>query len=134
AHEQDAAGTRRIRRTGPVQSQVRARHHGESHPMSTEAARRQRQRGTAGRAEAAWAEAPDAPSTNGLFLCALAAVVMAYGWGYRGIVGHEGGAMVPGALLGLAVCLGSARLDWHRRAAVAGLFGAVGWAWGGSFS
>ena len=28
----------------------------------------------------------------------LAACVMAYGWGYRGIVGHEGGAMVPGAM------------------------------------
>lgn len=71
---------------------------------------------------------------NPAMLCGLAAAVMAYGWGYRGIVGHEGGAMVPGALLGLAVCLGSNRLDWHRRAAVAGLFGAVGWAWGGSFS
>lgn len=68
------------------------------------------------------------------FLCILAAVTMAYGWGYRGVVGHEGGAMVPGALLGLVLCLGSGRLDWHRRAAVAGLFGAVGWAWGGSFS
>ena len=32
--------------------------------------------------------------------CALAAVAMAYGWGYRGTVGHEAGAMVPGALLG----------------------------------
>ena len=73
-------------------------------------------------------------SANTLLLCGLAAAVMAYGWGYRGIVGHEGGAMVPGALLGMAVCLGSNRFDWHRRAAVGGLFGAVGWAWGGSFS
>ena len=40
---------------------------------------------------------------------ALAAVLMAYGWGYRGTVGHEAGAMVPGALLGLALCLGSGR-------------------------
>jgi hypothetical protein len=71
---------------------------------------------------------------NTPFLCLLAAVVMAYGWGYRGVVGHEGGAMVPGAMLGLAVCLGSGRPDWHRRSAVAGLFGAVGWAWGGSLS
>ena len=71
---------------------------------------------------------------HGVFLCFLAAVVMSYGWGYRGVVGHEGGAMVPGAMLGLALCLGSGRLDWHRRAAVAGLFGAVGWAWGGSLS
>ncbi len=59
---------------------------------------------------------------------------MAYGWGYRGTVGHEAGAMVPGALLGLALCLGSNRLDWHRRAAVVGLFAAVGWAWGGMIS
>ena len=66
--------------------------------------------------------------------CALAATAMAYGWGYRGTVGHEAGAMVPGALLGLMLCLGSRRLDWHRRAAVTGLFAAVGWAWGGSIS
>ncbi len=69
-----------------------------------------------------------------LTFCALAASIMAYGWGYRGTVGHEAGAMVPGALLGLVVCLGSGRLDWHRRALVAGLFGAIGWAWGGSLS
>ncbi|MDZ4861079.1 MAG: hypothetical protein SGI88_19075, partial [Candidatus Hydrogenedentes bacterium] len=68
------------------------------------------------------------------YMCVLAAVVMAYGWGYRGIVGHEGGAMVPAAMAGLAVCLGSRRADWHRRAAVAGLFAAVGWSWGGSLS
>jgi hypothetical protein len=73
-------------------------------------------------------------AANGAFLCLFAGVVMAYGWGYRGVVGHEAGAMVPGALLGLAVCLGSGRADWHRRSAVAGLFGAVGWAWGGSLS
>lgn len=59
---------------------------------------------------------------------------MGYGWGYRGTVGHEAGAMVPGALLGIAVALGSFRRDWHQRAAVAGLMGACGWAWGGSFS
>ncbi len=63
--------------------------------------------------------------------CALAAIAMAYGWAYRGTVGHEAGAMIPGALLGLVLCLGSGRLDWHRRAAVVGLFAAVGWAWGG---
>jgi hypothetical protein len=59
---------------------------------------------------------------------------MAYGWGYRGTVGHEAGAMVPGALLGMALCLASGRLDWYRRTAVAGLFAAAGWAWGGSLS
>jgi hypothetical protein len=66
--------------------------------------------------------------------CALAALIMAYGWGYRGTVGHEAGAMVPGALLGLSLCLGSGRLDWYRRTAVVGLFAAAGWAWGGSLS
>jgi hypothetical protein len=71
---------------------------------------------------------------NALFISLLAALTMAYGWGYRGIVGHEGGAMIPGAMLGMAICLASGRLDWYRRAAVAGLFAAVGWAWGGSFS
>ena len=68
------------------------------------------------------------------FLCTLAAVVMAYGWGYRGITGSERGAMIAGAMLSIALCLGSNRPDWHRRAVVAGFFGAVGWAWGGSFS
>jgi hypothetical protein len=73
-------------------------------------------------------------STRGVKYCALAAVAMAYGWGYRGTVGHEAGAMVPGALLGLALGLASGRLDWHRRSAVAGLCAAAGWAWGGSIS
>ncbi|MCG3196648.1 MAG: hypothetical protein HUU16_02135 [Candidatus Omnitrophica bacterium] len=73
-------------------------------------------------------------SISGAYLCLLAAIVMAYGWGYRGVVGHEGGAMAPGAMLGLALCLGSGRADWRRRAAVVGLCGAVGWAWGGSLS
>jgi len=67
-------------------------------------------------------------------LLILAGLAMAYGWGYRGIVGHEGGAMVPGALLGMAVCLAAGRRDWYQRSAVAGLFGAAGWAWGGSMS
>lgn len=71
---------------------------------------------------------------DGVYLCALAALTMAYGWGYRGVVGHEGGAAVPGAMLGVAICLGSGRADWYRRAAVAALFGAAGWAWGGSVS
>ena len=73
------------------------------------------------------------PLNTALYLL-LAAIIMAYGWGYRGTVGHEGGAMVPGALLGLALCIASGRLDWQRRAAVAGLFAAIGWSWGGSLS
>ena len=35
----------------------------------------------------------------------LAALAMSVGWGFRGDYGHEAGAMVPGALLGLAICL-----------------------------
>ena len=66
--------------------------------------------------------------------CLMAALAMGYAWGYRGTVGHEYGAMVPGAILGLMLCLGSGRLDWHRRSAVVGLFAAVGWSWGGSLS
>ena len=64
----------------------------------------------------------------------LAGCIMAYGWGYRGTVGHEGGAMVPAALLGLVLCLGSGRTDWYRRSAVVALFAAGGWCWGGSIS
>ncbi len=66
--------------------------------------------------------------------CSLAAFIMAYGWGYRGTVGHEAGAMIPGALLGLALAVGSGRQDWHRRAMVVGLFSSIGFAWGGSLS
>lgn len=72
--------------------------------------------------------------TSPWFLCILAAVTMAYGWGYRGVTGSERGAMAAGAMLGLALVLGTHRRDWHRRAAVISLFAAIGWAWGGSFS
>lgn len=59
---------------------------------------------------------------------------MSVGWGFRGDYGHEAGAMVPGALIGLAVCLASGREDWHRRGAIMGLCGAIGWAFGGQMS
>jgi hypothetical protein len=71
-------------------------------------------------------------SPTALYL--LAAMAMAYGWGWRGSYGHESGAMVPGALLGMAICLASGRKDWYRRTAVAGMFGAIGWAWGGTLT
>ncbi len=67
-------------------------------------------------------------------LCLLCSLAMAYGWGWRGSYGHEAGAMLPGALLGMAICLASGREDWHRRTALAGLCGAIGWSWGGSLS
>lgn len=64
----------------------------------------------------------------------LAGLAMSVGWGFRGDYGHEAGAMVPGALLGIAICLGSGREDWWKRSAIAGLFGAIGWAFGGQMS
>src|SRR5262249_52937446 len=56
------------------------------------------------------------------------------GWGIRGNFGHEYGAMIPGALAAVAVVLASGREDWWRRVAYFGLFGAVGWSFGGSIS
>ncbi len=62
------------------------------------------------------------------------ALAMSVGWGFRGNYGHEYGAMVPGALVAIAVCLISGREDWYRRIIYFGLFGAVGWAFGGQMS
>jgi hypothetical protein len=64
----------------------------------------------------------------------LAGLAMSVGWGFRGDYGHEAGAMVPGALLGLAVCMVSGREDWWCRGAIMGMAGAVGWAFGGQMS
>ena len=64
----------------------------------------------------------------------FAGLAMSLGWGIRGDFGHELGAMVPGALIGLAVCLTANREDWLRRWPFFGLFGAVGWAFGGQVS
>jgi len=64
----------------------------------------------------------------------LAGLAMSVGWGFRGDYGHEAGAMVPGALLGLAICLASRREDWWRRGTIMAMCGAVGWAFGGQMS
>jgi hypothetical protein len=64
----------------------------------------------------------------------LAGLAMSLGWGFRGDYGHEAGAMVPGALLGLAICIASGREDWWRRASIMGMCGAIGWAFGGQIS
>ena len=66
-----------------------------------------------------------------ILLCALS---LSIGWGVRGNWGHEYGAMIPGALSALAVCLASGREDWRRRAAHFAFFGALGWSFGGSMS
>jgi hypothetical protein len=64
----------------------------------------------------------------------LAALAMSVGWGFRGDYGHEAGAMVPGALLGLAICLASGRQDWWQRSTIMAMCGAIGWAFGGQMS
>lgn len=42
--------------------------------------------------------------------------------------------MIPGALTAIAVCLMSGRADWRARAPFFAMFGALGWAFGGSIS
>jgi hypothetical protein len=64
-------------------------------------------------------------------ICALS---LSLGWGIRGNYGHAFGAMIPGALAALAACLTSGREDWWRRAAYFAMFGALGWAFGGTIS
>ena len=64
----------------------------------------------------------------------LAMLSLSIGWGIRGNFGHEYGAMVPGALCAVAVCLFSERADWRRRVLYFAVFGALGWGFGGSIS
>lgn len=64
----------------------------------------------------------------------LAALSLSIGWGIRGNFGHEYGAMIPGALTAIAVCMMSGRADWRARVPYFGMFGALGWAFGGSIS
>lgn len=64
----------------------------------------------------------------------LVALSLSIGWGIRGNFGHEYGAMIPGALAAIAVCLMSGRADWRARVPYFGMFGALGWAFGGSIS
>src|SRR5580704_1428524 len=64
----------------------------------------------------------------------LAGLSLSIGWGIRGNYGHEVGAMFPGALTAIAVCLLSGRQEWRERVAYFACFGALGWAFGGSIS
>ena len=73
-------------------------------------------------------------SRNTLARWLLPAVAMSVGWGFRGDYGHEAGAMVPGALVALAICLTSGREDWWNRAPMLAMLGAIGWAFGGQMS
>lgn len=67
-------------------------------------------------------------------MIAICALSMSIGWGIRGNFGHEYGAMIAGALVGLAAAILSGREDWWRRGAYFGMFGAIGWSFGGSMS
>lgn len=62
------------------------------------------------------------------------AISMSLGWRIRGQFGHEAGAAIAGALGAMAVVLASGRDDWWRRIHYFALFGALGWAFGGSMS
>jgi hypothetical protein len=73
-------------------------------------------------------------SNTALIGIVLSGLAMSVGWGFRGDYGHEAGAMVPGALLGLAICLASGRPDWWHRSTIIAFCGAVGWAFGGQMS
>jgi len=64
----------------------------------------------------------------------LPTIAMGYGWGIRGDYGHETGAMIPGILVALAVAIASGRKDFWKRIPIFGLFGAIGWGFGGSMS
>lgn len=67
-------------------------------------------------------------------LVLLSALAMSVGWGFRGDFGHETGAILPGALLGLAIVMASGRADWQRRATLVAMFCGLGWAIGGQMS
>ncbi|MCA9039567.1 MAG: hypothetical protein KDA65_04390 [Planctomycetaceae bacterium] len=64
----------------------------------------------------------------------MAGLALSIGWGMRGNYGHETGAMMPGLLTGIVVCLFSQREDWRERVAYFAMFGALGWGFGGSMS
>lgn len=64
----------------------------------------------------------------------LTALSLSIGWGIRGNYGHEIGAMIPGVLAAIAVVLAVDRPDWHRRIVYFGMFGAIGWSFGGGMS
>ncbi|MCX6624968.1 MAG: hypothetical protein NTY38_28690, partial [Acidobacteria bacterium] len=77
---------------------------------------------------------PVASSPGRLLVLLLCALSMSVTWRIRGQTGHEFGAALAGALGALALVTLSGRPDWWRRAPSFALFGALGWAFGGSMS
>ena len=64
----------------------------------------------------------------------LIGLSLSIGWGIRGNFGHEAGAMIAGALSAMAVAIVSGREDWRSRVLYFGLFGGLGWGFGGSIA
>jgi hypothetical protein len=63
------------------------------------------------------------------FWCVLGAVAMSLGWGLRGSIGGGSlGAMIPGAMIGLVLCL---MLHRHSDAGLIAAFAAIGVGLGG---
>jgi len=60
------------------------------------------------------------------------ALAMWLGWGIRGQIGHEPGAMIPGSLAGLALALDASDPEIRRRAGLLGATGAMGMSFGGT--
>lgn len=54
------------------------------------------------------------------------------GWGIRGQIGHERGAMIPGSLVGLSLALTASDPEIRRRAGLMGAVGAMGTSFGGT--
>jgi len=72
--------------------------------------------------------------TRSIQMPLLAALAMSLGWGIRGDYGHEAGALLPGALVALAIVFTSGRADWLARTPTVAMLGALGWAFGGQMS
>src|SRR5688572_10764010 len=72
---------------------------------------------------------PMTPARPLWYWCVLGAVAMSLGWGLRGSIGGGSlGAMIPGAMIGLVLCL---MLDRHSDAGLIAAFAAIGVGFGG---
>lgn len=71
---------------------------------------------------------------NSALVLLLVGLSHSLGWRLRGNWGHEYGAMIPGALSALALCVALPHAWVRQRIAFVGFAGAVGWSFGGSMS